>query len=259
MKSILTVIICMFVQFNSFAQNAIAVSASRIYFGEGGSKEQAFIIKNPNSNDTLNIKVSVHDWDYDSLGNNRVYNVGELANSLANYLTIYPGNYKTLAPGATDTIRISIKDVPADSITVRTAMLYLTQLDKENIVPTAIKALVQIGVKIYYKNNNPSKSEIQLSDFNFEQNRKEGNRLKLLIHNTGNIWLDGTIHFNLLDLNTREMIRLGKSEFFSLPADKQWLSIELPDNLRSGKYKAYAELVPITNNSINNVELIFTK
>lgn len=257
MKAILTSV-CLFIQLSCFAQNAITISSSKIYFAEGGGKEQSFIIRNLDTSDTLNIKLSFQDWEYDSLGDNRVCNAGELANSLANYLIINSDNHLILAPGATDTIRISVQDIPTDSITVRTAMLYLTQLDKKNLVPNAIKALVEMGVKIYYKNNEYPNPQIRLSNFNLVKNDSKTKRLKLCLQNTGNIWLDGTIYYELLNLDTREMIRLGKTEFFSLPSDKQQVKIELPMNLKHGKYKAYALVEPLTNNGINKLELIFT-
>src|SRR5690606_285132 len=107
------------------------------------------------------------------------------------------------------------------SVTVRTAMLYLTQLDKESEITAAIKSLVQMGVKFYYKNNEYPKPQIQLSDFYLLQNDEKTKKLSLLIHNSGNTWLDGTIYYELLNLDTREIIKIGKTDFFSLPADKQ--------------------------------------
>src|SRR5690606_10658713 len=131
MKVLLTSIY-IFISFNCYAQATISVSASRIYFAAGGSKEEIFVIKNPNKHDTLEIELSFQDWDYDSIGNNRIYPAGELATSLANYLSIRSGNYITLAPGATDTIRLAVQTIPTDSIPVRTAMLYLAQINKVN-------------------------------------------------------------------------------------------------------------------------------
>lgn len=261
MKAILTVIIFLFLQYDCFAQSAIAISASRLYYAEGGSKEQSFVIKNLNSNDTLNIRISVHDWNYDLFGNNKVYPAGELATSLANYLTIDSGDYITLAPDAVDTIRVTINAIPNDGVTVHTAMLYLTQIEKPHINTTslAINMVVQVGVKIYYKNKEHTNSELQLSNFKLVKKDPQNNQsLMLSIHNSGNIWLEGVIKYELLNLDTREMIRLGNTEFFTLPADKQQVSINLPPNLKNGSYKAYALVEPITNNGINNVELIFT-
>lgn len=259
MKALLTGI-CLFIQLSCFAQTALSISASRIFFAAGGSKEEIFIIKNPNKQDTLEIELSFQDWDYDSIGNNRIYPAGELAISLANYLSIRSGNYITLAPGATDTIRLAVQTIPTDSIPVRTAMLYLAQINKvnTNIASSAIKMFVQMGIKIYYKNSGYPMPEIQLSNFSLVGRNQENKSLKLSFHNKGNIWLDGNIQYELLNLDTREMIKLGKTEFFSLPADKQQVKIDLPMNLKPGNYKAYAFVEPLTNNGINNLELIFT-
>src|SRR5690606_31820711 len=215
MKVLLTSIY-IFISFNCYAQATISVSASRIYFAAGGSKEEIFIIKNPNKHDTLEIELSFQDWDYDSIGSNRIYPVGELATSLANYLSIRSGNYITLAPGATDTIRLAVlQTVPTDSIPVRTAMLYLAQINKVNIntASSAINMFVQMGIKIYYKNSEYPMPEIQLSNFNLVGRNQENKSLKLSFHNKGNIWLDGIIQYELLNLDTREMIKLGKTEF----------------------------------------------
>jgi len=256
MKAILTSI-CLFIQLGCFAQTAISVSESRIYFVEGGSKEQTVIVRNPDLNDTLKIELSFKDWKYDSLGNNKIYSSGELKTSLANYLTINSGNYMNLAPGAADTIRITIRPILKDSITVRTAMLYLTQLEQEDMIPSAIKTLIQMGIKLYYKNNEYPLPQIQLSNFNIVKNAQKS-QLQLSLYNTGNTWLDGIVHYNLLNLDTREMIKIGKTIFFSLPADTLKASIDLPTDLKRGNYKAYALIEPLTNNSINNLELTFT-
>lgn len=256
MRTIL-IAICLFIQYNSFAQNAIAVSVSKIYFAGEGNKEQNLIVRNPDINDTLKIRLSFQDWKYDSLGNNSIYNAGELTNSLSNYLLINSKDYIILAPGATDTIRISVMNIPEDNMTVRTAMLYLTQLDKENIVPAAIKTLVQMGVKIYYKNSEYPLPQVQLSNFNIIK-KEQKSQLHLSLNNTGNTWLDGHINYQLLNLDTGEIIKIGKTEFFSLPADNLQVSMDLPKNLKHGNYKAYAFLEPLTNNGINKLELTFT-
>src|SRR5690606_1502842 len=136
MKALLTGI-CLFIQLSCFAQTALSVSTSKIYFAAAGTKEDFFIVKNPNKNDTLEIELSFQDWDYDSIGNNNIYPVGELAISLANYLSIR-SKYITLAPGATDTIRLAVQTIPTDNIPIRTAMLYLTQIEKANVNTTSL-------------------------------------------------------------------------------------------------------------------------
>lgn len=259
MKALLTSI-CIFITLACFAQSAISISVSKIYFTAAGNKEQIFIITNPDSSYALELGLSFYDWSYDSIGNNKIYESGTLVNSLSNYLNLPSGNHIILPPGATDTIQITIQDIPNDTIPVRTSMLYITQLSgNKGQSQAAIQALVQMGIKIYFKNNEYPEPNIELDNFSLEQTTNEIKSLRLSIYNKGNIWLDGKIHCKLLNLDTREMVKLEGTEFFSLPTDKQWLSINLPDNLQKGNYIAYAQLEPATNNGINNVELIFKK
>lgn len=258
MKVLLTSI-CIFISLACFAQSAISTSASRIYFTAVGNKEQLFVVHNPDTSYALELGLSFHDWQYDSIGNNKIYESGTLANSLSNYLSLPSGNHITLPPGATDTIHIAIQNIQEDNIPVRTSMLYLTQLNRnEEQNQAAIQALVQMGVKVYYKNDEYPEPKIELGNFSLDQSTHEAKNLKLSIHNRGNIWLDGKIHYELFNLETREMIKLDGIEFYSLPDDKQWINISLPDNLKKGNYIAHAQLMPATNNGINNVELIFT-
>lgn len=258
MKPLLTSI-CILINLTCFAQSAISTSASRIYFTATSNKEQIFVVHNPDTTYALELGLSFHDWQYDSIGNNKIYDSGTLTNSLSDYLNLPSGNHITLPPGATDTIHIAIQNIQEDNIPVRTAMLYLTQLSRDQEQNQAfIQTLVQMGIKVYYKNNEYPQPKIDLSNFSLNQSTHGTKDLKLSISNKGNIWLDGKIHYELFNLETREMIKLHEVEFFSLPYDKQWITINLPDNLRKGNYVAYAQLVPATNYGINNIELIFT-
>lgn len=258
MKALLTSIY-IFISFTCFAQSAISTSVSRIYFTAASNKEQIFVVHNPDTANTLELELSFQDWQYDSIGNNKIYDSGTLANSLSNYLNLPSGNHITLPPGATDTIHIAIQHIQNDNIPVRTAMLYLTQLSRDKEQNQAfIQTLVQMGIKVYYKNEEYPEPKIDLGNFSLDQADHGTKDLKLSIHNRGNIWLDGKIHYELFNLETREMIKLDGIEFYSLPDDRQWINISLPDNLKEGSYIAYAQLIPATNNGINNVELIFT-
>ncbi|TCK85129.1 hypothetical protein [Albibacterium bauzanense] len=258
MKALLTSIY-IFINFTCFAQSAISTSASRIYFTENGNKEQMFVVHNPDTTYALELGLSFHDWQYDSIGNNKTYDSGTLANSLSDYLNLPSGNHITLPPGATDTIHIAIQSIQDDDIPVRTAMLYLTQLSRDKEQSQAfIQTLVQMGIKIYYKNKEYPQPKIDLGNFSLNQSTYGTKDLKLSVANRGNIWQDGKIQYELLNLETREMVKLDEVAFFSLPDDKQWISINLPSSLKKGKYVAYAQLVPATNHGINNIELIFT-
>src|SRR6478735_170819 len=137
----------------AMAQAGVTASPSRLYFNSSanGSKSQKITITNP-SEKPLEIGVSVSNWDYDSVGNNRIYTAGKLRNSAASSIKVLPGSYFTLKTNEPKEVTIQFKPGSAKK-TYQTGMIFFTQLNpgpaqKSN--GATIKLTVRIGVKVYY-------------------------------------------------------------------------------------------------------------
>ena len=191
-----------FLSLNSFAQAGITASPSRLYFSPGTKSEQTIVVVNPSSDKNLEVGISLNDWKYDSLGNNIVYGIGELDNSCAKYIKILPSAFFTLAPGESKNVSISISGVPeAANIPVRTAMLYLTQLnpgESKGQNGAAIKVTVRMGVKIYYTSKAGATPDIEITNLTTEQQKDTLKGLRLTFDNTGQLWANGSIKFDFL-------------------------------------------------------------
>lgn len=246
----------------TFAQAGITASPTRLYFQPGSKPEQTVIVTNPNKDKSLQIGVSLSDWKYDSLGNNLSFESGTLPMSCAKNVQVLPGSFFTLAPSESKELSISVPGVPVDkSIPVRTAMLYLTQLnpgDGQTSTGAAIKVTVRMGIKIYQTATANARTNMEITNFVTEQHNGVLSGLKLYVDNTGEIWLNGTIHYDFLNKETGKKYKGATSEFYSLPGDKRIFSTALPQGMEQGKYTATAVVNFGGNEELKVAELDFT-
>lgn len=256
---LLAFLICLSVKL--FAQAGITASPSRLYFSPGNKSEQTITIINPNNEKNLEVGISLNDWKYDSVGNNIVYAVGELDNSCAKYIKIAPASFFTLAPSETKTVDISLSGVPDDpKVPVRTAMLYITQLNPgetkgEN--GAAIKVTVRMGVKIYYTSKAGGTPDLEITNLLTLQQKDTVTGLRLTFDNTGQLWANGTIKFDFLNKETGKKFSAAPAEFYSLPGDKRIFNCDLPKDLVKGKYTATAIVNFGQNDELKIAEIDF--
>lgn len=247
--------------YNAAAQAGITASPTRLYFKPGSKQEQKVMVTNPNKDKALEIGASLNDWNYDSLGNNISYDAGTIATTCAGNVKVLPGSYFTLAPGESKELSVSVSGVASDANTpVCTAMLYLTQLNPGDGTAqngAAIKVTVRMGIKIYYTDLPDGKANMEITNF---MTRKEGDKvsaLKLYVDNTGSIWLNGTIHYDLLNKENGKKYQIPAQEFYSLPGDKRLFESALPPGMDKGKYTATAIVNFGTNEELKLAELDF--
>ncbi len=257
---IISTIFCSFTQAN--AQAGITASPTRLYFKPGAKQEQTVMVTNPHKDKSLEVGVAINDWGYDSLGNNMSYEAGTLPYSCAKNVKVLPGSYFTLAPGETKELSITVGGVPEDkSVPVRTAMMYLTQLnpgDAKSENGAAIKVTVRMGIKIYYTSLATSKPNMEISNFITRQEDGKINGMKLYVDNNGDMWLNGNIHYDLLNKETGKKYQIAPIEFYSLPGDKRMFESELPAAMDKGKYTATAIVNYGSNDELKIAELDFT-
>jgi P pilus assembly chaperone PapD len=242
------------------AQAGITVSPSRLYFQPGAKTEQKLTITNPNKDRSLELGISLNDWAYDSLGNNITYEPGTLPTSCARNVQILPGTYFTLAGGETKEISVVMTADTGAAVPIRTAMLYLTQLNPGDATSgsgAAIKVTVRMGIKLYATNNAGGVPDMDITDFVTEEQDGKTTGLKLYVNNTGNIWLDGKINYEVMNKETGKKTKLDFEEFYSLPGDHRIFKMALPATLAKGNYTATAIINYGKNDGLKLAELDF--
>lgn len=251
------------------AQAGMTVSPGKLYYklAPGASAIQKIVVSNPNNRE-LEVGVSVNDWNYDSLGNNVTYDAGTLKNSGASWVQVMPGSYFTLQPNEKRELDI-IFSVPSDAdmnIPVHTAMLFLTQLnpgDGRAADGTSIKISVRMGVKIYHTFMQAEERNIEVLDFTDilpeAGNKDSGGFLELKLENTGNLWLEGKIKWEILNTQTGNKTKLNDQDIFSLPGDKRTVRQALPMEMVQGKYVATAIINYGNKDELKLVELEFER
>lgn len=244
-----------------FAQAGITASPSRLYFSPGNKSEQTIVVINPSNDKNLEVGITLNDWEYDSVGNNVVYGGGERPNSLSKYIKILPSAFFTLAPGESKNVIVGVAGVPEDAnIPVKTAMLYLTQLnpgDGKNENGAAIKVTVRMGIKVYYTSKVGAAPDVEITNLVTNQAKDTVNGLRLSFDNTGQLWANGTIKFEYLNKATGKKYTSTPAEFYSLPGDKRIFDTEFPKGMEKGKYTATGIVNYGSNDEIKIAEIDF--
>lgn len=250
--------ICTVVQ----AQVGLSVSPPRNYFASapGVPGINKIIVSNPSTTSPLVLTVSLKDWKYDEHGNNVMAEPGTFTNSCAQWVQVKPQTYFTLEPGESKEIEVIVTApaVKKDSPDVHTAMLFITQtnpVDSYNDNGALVKVSMQSGIKLYHRYNTPANPSIEFTDYRFN---KETKNLELALENTGNIWTDGKVITELVNLNTGTKHKLEDQIIYTLPADKRKVTVPLPKGLKPGKYTASSVISYGDDDTIKMAELGFT-
>lgn len=243
----------------ALAQTGLSVSPPRTYVtsAAGQSSVNKILVTNTSKDVSLNLTVSLSDWQYDEQGNNVVADAGTLANSATPWITIKPQSYFTLAPGETHELEVTVM-APAqkDSVDVHTSLLFITQTNPVDSFEQGalVKVSLRSGIKLYHRYNTPANPSIEFTDYRFN---KETKNLELALENNGNIWTDGTVITELVNLNTGTKHKLEDQIIYTLPADKRKVTVALPKGLKPGKYTASSVISYGDDDTIKMAELGF--
>jgi P pilus assembly chaperone PapD len=253
-------ILVMFTGLNSYAQAGITASPSRLYFNNtaAGSKSQKIVVTNP-SEKPLEIGVTIADWDYDSLGNNRIYDAGKLKTSASKSIKVLPGSYFTILPNETKELTIQFKPT-AQKTPYQTGMIFFTQLNPGAAAKSngaALKVTVRIGVKVYYSSQGESAdAAIDIKDLK-DVGEGADKKLQLTLQNSSGSWVNGKCKWEVLNTASGSKTALPEQEFYTLPGDKRVLRLPVPGTLPKGKYTATAVLTYGKAKDVKVAELEF--
>jgi hypothetical protein len=265
MKKIIFLFACLSAINNQVnAQAGLTISPGKLYYtlSAGSTGTQKITVSNPN-NKEIQIGVSVNDWNYDSVGVNHTYDAGTLKTSCADWIQVMPGSYFTLQPNERRELDIVFKVPPgaATGIPVHTAMLFLTQLNPGEVTTkngTSIKVTVRMGIKLYHAFSKDDERNLAVINFKDILPSNNSGFLELELNNTGKTWLDTKIKWELINTQTGAKLKLEDQDFYSLPGDKRFVRLKLPDNLKKGKYNATAIINYGDKDQLKVAELEFT-
>lgn len=241
------------------AQTGLSVSPPRTYYvsAAGESLTKKILVTNTSKDTSLELTVSLSDWEYDATGNNVVSEPGTLPNSASEWITVRPQSYFTLPPGETRELEVVLK-APAQngSIDVHTSLLFITQTNPVDSFEQGalVKVSLRSGVKLYHRYNSSENPSIEFNDYRYDVKSKN---LILSVENVGNVWTDGTVITELINVNDGTRYKLEDQVIYTLPADKRTVTIVLPKELKPGKYTASSMLSYGDDDTIKMAELAF--
>lgn len=245
------------------AQTGISVSPPRLYYeiDPAQSNTQKVSITNVSASNTLDLAVSLGDWQYDKKGENMMFPPDSLSTSCTSWVNIKKEDtYFSLKPGEIKEIDVTITtpNTLTGEVSVHTAMLYVTQMNPIDDVDSQganIKVSIRSGIKLFHRTKETKNKKIEIQNLVFN---KENHQIDLHFENLGNIWADGIVYPELMNTQTGKKTTIEHTIFYTMPGDYREMKIILPEGLVSGKYIATILIDYGDDNTIEMAELTFT-
>ncbi|RRJ93582.1 fimbrial biogenesis chaperone [Flavobacterium macacae] len=257
----LTLLFCLFLA-QVQAQTGISVSPPRVYFDSspGSSGTQKITITNVSDKNSLDLAVSLGDWEYDFKGENMMYPANTLQHSCASWLSVKnEDTYFTLEPGQRKELDVTLTPPMAqDSLAAHTAILYVSQMNPVDDVDskgTNIKVSVRSGIKVFHKAPEADSRKIEIEDLKFSQ---AAHAFTLKFQNQSKIWVDGKVITEILNTQTGKKTDVDTLVFYTLPGNPRQLTIPLGKTLEKGNYTASVLIDYGDASTMEMAELNFT-
>ncbi|MCJ7932628.1 MAG: molecular chaperone [Chryseobacterium sp.] len=243
--------------FYGYAQTGVSVSPPRLYFesGNGNSNTQKITVTNVSAKNSLDLAVSLGDWEYDSKGENVMYPANTLPSSCTSWISVKKeDNYFTLAPGEKKDIdvTITVPNALPNQPDAHTAVLYVSQMNPVDDVDhkgANIKVSIRSGIKLFHKLPAAKIKKLEIQNLVYG---KSTNTVNVFFENHGDVWADGKIYTDFVNTQNGKKISLDPVIFYTMPGNKREMNIPLPAGLEKGKYTAS---VMIDYGDSNNLEL----
>lgn len=265
MKKLHFIFLCLICSMYSlvYAQTGVSVSPPRLYFesGLGNSGTQMITVTNVSAKNSLDLAVSLGDWEYNDKGENLMSAAGTLPVSCAGWISVKKeDNYFTLAPGQRKDIdvTVTVPNTLSDQLSAHTAVLYVSQMNPVDDVDNKganIKVSIRSGIKIFHKLPSANTKKIEIKNLIFEKSAKT---LNLFFENQGNVWIDGKVSGDLVNTQTGKKISIDQIIFYTMPGNRREIDIPLPASLEKGKYTASVLIDYGDSNNLEVGELKFT-
>lgn len=260
MKKVALVFCFLMIQIS--AQTGISVSPPRVYFDTtpGSSSTQKVTVTNVSAKHSLDLAVSLGDWEYDERGENVMHPANTLENSCAQWISINKEDtYFSLAPGERKDINVTLTTptLEKDKLAAHTALLFVSQMnpvDGTDSKGAKIKVSVKSGIKIFHKKPETTVRKIEIQDLKFDTAKKI---LNLQFANHSELWTDGKISTDLINTTTGKKISIDPTVFYTLPGDVRKLSIPVNALEEKGSYNLSVLIDYGDDNVLEMAELNF--
>lgn len=244
------------------AQTGISVSPPRVYFesSAGSSNTQKITITNVSAKNSLDLAVSLGDWEYDERGENVFHSASTLKNSCASWISIKKeDNYFSLAPGERKELDVTITppSINGDKTPAHTAVLFVSQMNPVDDVDSKganIKVSIRSGIKIFHKTPETLKRKIEIQDLKFDAANKI---LNITFENQSPVWTDGKISTDIINTSTGKKIAIEPLIFYTLPGNIRKVSIPVSKIAEKGDYNASVIIDYGDNETLELAELNF--
>ena len=235
------VLLFLFIIIKIQAQTGISVSPPRVYFetASGSSSTQKVTVTNVSAKHTLDLAVSLGDWEYDERGENIMQPANTLENSCSDWISINKEDtYFSLGPGERKDISVTLTTptLSKDQLDAHTAVLFVSQMnpvDGKDNTGAKIKVSVKSGIKIFHKKPETSARKIEIKDLKFDTANKV---LNLQFENQSSLWTDGKITTDLINTTTGKKVAVETVVFYTLPENIRKVSIPVKDLKEKGSY-----------------------
>ncbi|MCY0970482.1 fimbrial biogenesis chaperone [Chryseobacterium wangxinyae] len=229
--------------FQAKAQTGISVSPPRLYFesAAGISNSEKITVTNVSAKNTLDLAVSLGDWQYDAKGENQMYPANSLPTSCASWISIKKDDtYFSLGPGERRDIELTITSptLSKENLAAHTALLYVSQMNPVEDVDSKganIKVSIRSGIKIFHKKPEATKKKLEITDLKYDAEKKI---LRLHFENQADIWVDGKVTTDILNVGNGKKTSLSPIVFYTMPGNKREMEVQLPTPLDKGNYTA---------------------
>lgn len=247
------ILLLLFLGISALAKGQAGLSTSplRLFFSstEGATQTQKVTIANPTDREA-EIGVFFADWDYDEIGNTKIHESKRLATSCSDDIKVLPESFFVLAPHEQKQVDVVFTaphvDDPSKTPVLTSLLLFqqLNPFESSQKTPdgAALKIAVRVGVKIYYSVFADPKPEIDIDDFTMSPKDDSVRKVVLHLSNTGNLWANGKIQWNLFNQNTGDNLKVDETKFYTLPGDQRIVEQKLPNDLKAGNYILTAKL-----------------
>jgi hypothetical protein len=232
---------------NVFAQQVnINPSIINFHLDNPGAIETKTLSITNNSDEVQVFEINMGDWIRKDNGDHQYFEPNTKPFSCANWVKINK-NFIEVGPKATEELIITLQ-APEDQEaleSMRWAMLFIQGAvvkkpqDQDNAnVNAVINEIVRVGIHIYQTPFNLSSKEIKAIALN--PNPEEANVYDFSLENTGSTMVIVKTHVELTNVQSGEEVIAPKAEFPIFPGAKRIVQMELPQNLKPGKYSLLA-------------------
>lgn len=256
---------CTCIVYTTFGQTGLTVGPPRVFFvvDAGQSQTQYVDVTNPSKDYTLELAVSLEDWEYSELGDNIIKPKGSLRTSCADWLSISE-TFFALRPGESKRLQVNMqvpKEVAySDATPVHTAMLFVTQLNPRAGAEhdgANIRLAVRAGMKVYHRFNGQMNTDLEITNLKYTTIDQVGKFLELSYDVTGNTWMEGQVRAEFINQDNGKKTIIEDLAFYCLPHDRRKQYIPIPQELVAGDYIATVMLFYGDQNLVKAAELEF--